>query len=320
MTEAMEVAENPRAVHGDNRPPFSEIYAELNTDLQTHLETDFASVSERTDELLKDFDKIPVVLDADSSKKVTDIVAQIAAHVKDAEAKRVALTTPVLKAQRQINTFFDNGCFDALDVPDKKRKPGAKQLLLARLTTYENEQAAIEKRRREEEERKAAAAAAEAERIARIEQERVERERAAAHAAEVERMAKINSERDLQKALELEEENKRLNAEREAVAKIAADAAEAARAEAEKAAAATKAKAAEMTTVRGDYGSSSSLRTTWKARFKTDAEAVDLNALRGFIGNDVIEKAANAHARTHKATKPVTGLVFYEETQAVVRG
>lgn len=158
-----------------------------------------------------------------------------------------------------------------------------KRPLLERLTAYQRIKADEERRRREE-----------AERVARDEAQRLAREAEAA-------AAKLDSETDLARAIEAE------------------DAAEQSRAAAAKALEDAQAKAAELTVARGDYGSSASLRTTWKAR-SDNWDAVDLNELRALIGADVIQKAANAHARMYKNTKPVAGIVFFEEQTAVVRG
>jgi hypothetical protein len=317
MTVAI-VAENERAVIGGNRPPISESLKDAVADLPERLPVEFSAIKARTEELVAAFGRVPAVVTDENAGMVSDQIAQISAHVTEADAFRTAATKPVVTAQRTINTWFDKNCFDALDVP--KSTTAAKQVLTARLSAYEIAKANAERLRREEEERAAQARATEAARIARVEAERVERERLAAEHAEQERIAAIQNEKDLNKAIELAEENKRIADEREAQARAAAEEAERLRAEAEKAAASAAARPAAMHVVRGDSGSSSTLRTTWKARRTSKDVPVDLNALRDFIGADVVEKAANAFARTHKNTKPVTGLEFYEDSSAVVRG
>jgi len=158
-----------------------------------------------------------------------------------------------------------------------------KKPLVDRLSAYQRAKAEEERRRREE-------------------AERILREEAQRAAAEAERAAAaLNTVADLDAAIAAEAE------------------ADAKRAEAIKALEATQAKAADMHTARGDYGSSASLRTTWKARSE-NWDKVDLNQLRELIGADVVQKAANAHARMYKDSKPIAGIEFYAEETAVVRG
>lgn len=311
-------AENPRAISGDNRPPIAETLKEAVADLPDRLALEYSDIRKRSEELTAAFNRVPLVVTDDLAGAVSDQIAQISSHTKLAEAMRTAAIEPVLRAQRQINTWFDKNCFDALDTA--KSTTSAKQVLGKRLTAYEVAKADEERRRREAAEREARRIAEEAERAARAEQDRADQERRAAEQAENERIAKIQNERDMAKAIELAEENKRLNEERDARAKVAAEEAEKRRIEADRATKEATAKAADMMTVRGDFGSSSSLRTVWKARRTSKDVPVDLNALRDFIGADIVEKAANAFARANKNTKPITGLEFYEEQSAVVRG
>lgn len=158
-----------------------------------------------------------------------------------------------------------------------------KRPLTDRLTAFERVKAAEERKRREE-----------AERIAREGAMRLAREAETAAAA-------IRDTKSLDDAIAAE------------------NAAALMRAEAAKALETATAKAAEMSVVRGDFGASSSLRTQWKAHAE-DWNKVDLNAFRSLIGVEVLQKAANAHARLYKDSKPVVGVNFFEETTAVVRG
>lgn len=164
------------------------------------------------------------------------------------------------------------------------RLSGMKNKLTPILTAYERAKADAERRRREAAEAEARKAAEEAARMA------------------AELAAELATPTDLDTAIAAE------------------DAARAAQEAAAKAAEAAAARPAEMATVRGDYGSSSSLRTVWKGRPEKDYDGVDLNGLREFIGQDAIDKAINACARAHKGTKPVRGVVFFEDSTAVVRG
>ncbi len=47
-----------------------------------------------------------------------------------------------------------------------------------------------------------------------------------------------------------------------------------------------------------------------------DVEKIDLNALRAFIGQDVVEKAIRQHMRIHKGSRPIAGVEFFEDFKA----
>lgn len=59
-------------------------------------------------------------------------------------------------------------------------------------------------------------------------------------------------------------------------------------------------------------------KTGWTFRI-IDADAVDLNALRSFIGIDVVEKAIRAHMRIHKNLKPIAGVEFIIDVKAKLK-
>lgn len=281
---------NDRATIGGNRPPLKEFYEEQNAALPGYLDADNADLLERTAELLAAFDRAPGAIDnQELAGKMSDFIAQISKCVKNAEAKRVDIKAGPLSAGRLIDGFFQKNILDKLTP--------AKTKLLERLTVWERAVAAEEKRRREEAER---IARQQAEEAARVEREAAEKARLAEE--------KIRNEKDLSKAIALKEEQER-----------AAIEAQERQAEAAKAAEAATAKAAELGTVRGDFGSSSSLRTAWVAKI-LDESVIDLNELRGLISKDAIQKALNAHVKIHKGAKPLRGVKFYEETTAVVRG
>lgn len=138
-------------------------------------------------------------------------------------------------------------------------------------------------------------AKAEAERRARIEAERIAREaaeKAAREAAEAERKAR--DERDLAAALAAEEAAKK------------------AAAEAEKARAAAAAKPAELSRVRGEYGSVSSLKQFWAYR-NLDRGALDLNALREHLPADALDKAIKSFIRA--GGRKLAGCEIFEDTR-----
>lgn len=158
-----------------------------------------------------------------------------------------------------------------------------KKPLVSRLTVFERAKAEEERKRRE-------AAEAEARRVA----QEAERARLAAEAA-------IRDAATLEAAVAAEE------------------AAAQAKADADKAAQEAAVKASALHTTRGEFGSSSSLRTVWVARIE-DAATLDLNAIRDFIATDAVQRALNSYVKIHKNNKPLKGVSFAEETSSVVRG
>ena len=154
-----------------------------------------------------------------------------------------------------------------------------KRRVEAKLGAYLRAKAEAERRAREEAARKA--------------REEEEARRNAALAAE----ASARNEAELQAAIEAdrvarEAEAQRLNADKEA-----------------------SAKPAELSRTRGDYGSVSSLRTTW------EYEVVDFERVpRQYLMLN--EAAIKAHVKARLKNKPpadVPGLRFFESTNAVVR-
>lgn len=139
---------------------------------------------------------------------------------------------------------------------------------------------------------------------------------------EAERRARMEQERLAREAAE------RARREAEAAAKAAADAAaldraieaekaaETAAADAAKAAAAADAKASELTQTRGEYGSMSSLRTSW-VHGDIDRASLDLEALRPYLPVDGIEKAIRAFIKA--GGRELRGTTIFETTNAVVR-
>lgn len=87
---------------------------------------------------------------------------------------------------------------------------------------------------------------------------------------------------------------------------------------AQEAAAAVSAPIAPAAPIRGSYGSSSSVRGTWK--IKVDKAKVDLEALRPFLAEDALQKAANQLLKTMTEEQKASGgtlkgaIVSKEET------
>lgn len=150
----------------------------------------------------------------------------------------------------------------------------------AKLTAYLREKEAIERRRRQEEERLAREAA---------EAARLDAERSA---------AALRDEKSLDDA-------------------INADAAlDHAQADLVKAEISATAKASELSQTRGEYGSMSSLRTSWVFE-GVDREVLDLEKLRAHLPLDSLEKAIRSFIRA--GGRELQGTRIFETTNAVVR-
>lgn len=186
-----------------------------------------------------------------------------------------------------------------------------------------------ERRRVAEEQRKADEAAAAAARAIKDEQdlakaiemeavEKVARERREAEAKvareAAEKLAKESAARAEAAAAEA-------RSKAEAEAKALAEASERAAADAAKAREAAEAKAASMHTVRGDFGSSSSLRSSWKGYITDEAKMLEAAPdLWPFFPLDAKEKALNAFVKINKGSKQLPGCEIRLDTGAVVRG
>ncbi len=149
-----------------------------------------------------------------------------------------------------------------------------------KLTKFLREKEAEERRRRQEEERLAREAAE----SARIEQERA--------------LASLRDAETLDEAINAENASDR------------------AQADLVKAEIAATAKASEMSQTRGEYGSMSSLRTSWVFD-GMDRASLDLEALRQHLPTDALEKAIRSFIRA--GGRELRGTTILETTNAVVR-
>lgn len=253
---------------GHNAPPPDLLVGEA---LREKLQDESQDLLRRRDELLAAAARMPAIDDNDIAAKVTDFIKQLAALVKASEAKRTDAKEPYLEGGRTVDGFFK-----AISDPVSKTKTDIER----KLTLWHRE-------------------VAEAERRARMEQERIARE-----AAEKAR-------------LEAEEKARQLADEKALDAAIAAEQkAETAQADLVKAEAAADVKAAELSRTRGEYGAVSSLRTSWVFD-DIDRQALDLEALRPYLPLEGLEKAVRAFIKA--GGRELRGTRIYETTTAVVR-
>ena len=267
------------AMIGHNRPP-----ADADQ-ISDRLAEAHAEMVERQADLLDALTRAPDTVDDANAGRVTDFVKQIAAATKHINVARIVEKEPFLNGGRTVDTFFKR-LSDPLDK--------AKATLQDRLTIYERDKADKERRVREE------AARIERKEAQRLQAIAAERERAAA-----ERERAANTDADLDGAI----------AAAAAARQAEADARQA-DADAVVAERAANAKAAELHTTRGDYGSSSSLRTFWDFA-DLDRADLDLETLRQHIPLDGLEKAVRSY--TKSGGRELRGVRIFKNTKSVVR-
>jgi hypothetical protein len=251
-----------------NNPPADLLVGDA---LREKLRDESYELIQRRDHLLDAATRMPEITDDDIAGKVSDYVKQLTALVKASETHRTGAKEPYLEGGRNVDGFFK-----AITDPVEKTKTDVQR----KLTIY--------LRQKEE-----------AERRARIEQERLARE--AAEAARKEAEAKAKDAADsaaLDVAIEAEKQ------------------AEVAAADLAKATQAADVKPAELSRTRGEYGSMSSLRTDWVFD-DLDRQQLDLEALRPYLPTDGLDKAVRAFIKA--GGRQLRGVNIYETTTAVVR-
>ena len=268
-----------RPAIGHNQPPPD---AEQ---IRDRLAEAHAEIVKRYGELMVASKRTPEKVSDDNAGSVTDFIKQLGAAMKAIKAARIAEKEPFLQGGRTVDTFF-NVMYATLET--------ATGALNGRLTVYERAKADKERRARDE-----------AARIERKEAQRLqaiadERQRAA---EELERAAR--TEAALNDAIEADADAHHADAD---ARQADADAVVAERA--------SKAKAAHLHTTRGDYGSTSSLRTFWDFA-DMDRRALDLYALRQHIPEDALEKAVRSYINA--GGRELRGVRIFKNTKSVVR-
>ncbi len=257
------------AMTGHNIPP-------TDADpLMDRLREDHASLLERRDELLGGIDRAPDAIDDEKTAGVmADFVEQqINKFLKAVKAVHENEKAPFLGAGRTVDSFKHT-------LIDDIEKGKAKLNTVRK--AYADAKAAEERRRREEEERKAREVA------------KKMQEEADARAAE------LREQKDMDAALEAE------------------DNAKLAQATAEKAAKAAAAKPAELGKSRGEYGGQTTLKQFWNFT-NLNRSAIDLDALRSHLPADALDKAVrswiNANKDSLAAGKTLAGVRIFEDTR-----
>jgi len=293
------MTENPRAVVGDNQAPD---YARRVTD---QMERDYAAFCESVTALLDRAREAPHDVTTDEEAvALGGIVKELRDAFRRGDAYRTAEKEPFLRSEQAVDAFFfaQMEKLARRNPRDRSQKPGAADILQARIDSYlEAKRAAEEERRRRE--------AAEAARIARETQEKAARE---AREAEEARLAAERARKPENVAARTEEARRAEERASQATveAAVAAEAASGAHI-------ATLAKPAEMARTRGD----GVLLTQARQPFAivTDRSKLDKEKLWPFLTDAEIEKALRGWAKTTGHNQQMDGAEIGHQRKGVTR-
>jgi chemotaxis protein histidine kinase CheA len=289
--------QNPRAVIGDNKAPN---YAAQITE---SLQRDYAASVEALAKLLDDARAAPTVVEDDETMGV---LARLVKSFRDTtsrlEAFRVAEKEPHFRAGQAVDGFF-NAMIDKCARRDRKNKPGASDVLQARIDDYQQRKLAAEQERRR----------IEAERAAREAREKAAAEEKARREAEEARLAAERARKPETKA-----EKAGAAEQAQAAASAAISASAAAEARAEDAYVETLARPADIVRTRVDEGPLVTMQQVGYAEIEDDTK-LDMTKLWPFISIDAKEKALRAWAKSTGHRQQMTGAAIGHRNKSAVR-
>lgn len=290
-------ADNPRAIAGNNEAP------DYATTVTSTLEKDYGALVSGVSTLLDEARVLPKEINGDEElgpitiliKRMRDTTARIEAfHKKEKE--------PHLRGGQAVDQFFFN-LFAKMCRRGKTEKPGAADILQARVDSYMQAKLEEERRQRAEAQRIADAAARETQRKADEEAQKArDAEAAAARARKPENA-----------------EAKREEAAGHAVAALDAQTqATAARQAADDARIDTLAKPSDMVRTRIEGGPLVTMRQVPFVEI-TDAAKLDAAALWPFVKEEHKLQALKAWAKTTSHKRPMAGAVIEMRDESVIK-
>lgn len=290
-------ADNPRSVIGGNKgPDAAKLVAEA-------LERDYAETIKNVSDLLAQARDLPKEIgDDEQMGAVAKIIRGLRDTTSRLKAFHVAEKEPHLRAGQAVDSFFF-ALIDKCARRDRKNKPGAADVLQARLDDYQQRKLREEQERR----RREAEEAARKEREAREEAERKEREAEEARLA-AERARKpehIEAKGEIATAKEDEASTAKIEAQ------IAAE-------KAEEAYVGTLSRPADIVRTRVDEGPLVTMQQVGYAEIE-DSSKLDKDALWPFINEDAKEKALRAWAKTTGYRKEMAGAAIGHRNKSAVR-
>ncbi len=288
---------NPRAVIGDNKSPD---YAARVTDA---LAADYAASAEAVAKLLDEARTAPTTVETDEQMGV---LARLVKSFRDTtsrlEAFRVAEKEPHFRAGQAVDGWFF-ALIDKCARRDRKNKPGAADILQARIDDYQQRKLAAEQERRR----------LEAEKTAREAREKAAAEEKAQQEAEAARLA---AERARKPETAAAKEAAAAQAEQAAsAAKVESAAAET---KAEDAYVDTLARPADIVRTRVDEGPLVTMQRVGYAEIE-DESKLDKDKLWPFIALDAKEKALRAWAKTTGHGQQMAGAKVGHRNKSAVR-
>lgn len=296
----MSNAENPRAVVGDNQAPD---YAQRVTE---QMAADYSALVISVTDLLAEAREKPA--DVQTDEQALDIgalIKRLADADKRAEAYRTAEGEPYLRGKNAVDQWFF-ALRDKLgrrNKNDRSAKPGAIDILQARVSAYLERKRIEEEARRDREE-------ADRRRIAKAAQDEADR---IAREAEDARLAAERARKP-----EHIEQKENVASKLEEQASVASAAAAVAQEQAQEAHIATLAKPADMARTRGDDGV---LLTLAKESYAimVDRSKLDLSKLAPFFTDAEVEKALRAWAKNTGYNQPMDGAEIGRKNKGVTR-
>jgi hypothetical protein len=311
------LAENPRAVLGDNEAPD---FAKMETE---RLVDEYKGLVKTLEELASEAKKIDGVSDDPTALRAGGIIKRFRDLWERLENTRVVEVEPNLRRQNAANAFFKGlqKMIQPADKSERRTSPGWIDKLQALINVHQDRKEAIERERLARE-------AAEAERLAkeardraeraRIEEERLQRE-AAERKAEAER---ARAPAQVEKKQEIAAQASQDAGAQAGAAIGAAIEAEQAADKAQGAYIATLAKPADIVRTRGvtEDGAGVTL-TKAKESYAYVIDATKLNAVKLFpyFTDDEIEKAVRGFAKATRYAEKMDGAAIGWGTKGVTR-
>jgi hypothetical protein len=294
----MSLADNPRAVKGDNEAPdFAKRVAD-------DLHDNYGEVEKTVAALLEEARVLPKEIDNDDTKGLfSHLIKRFRELTKRLDAFRESEKDPHYRAGQAVDQFFFS-MIDRCARRDKKGNPGAADVLQRRLTEYDDR---VEAQKRAKLEREAAEAA----RVAQ-----------AARLAEAQRLREAEEARLAAERARVPEKI----AEKEQVATVAEAVADTAKVEAQvteiradDAHIATLAKSADLMRQRDETTGTLTTRAMEKYAEVVDRNKLDYVKLAPFFNMDAVEKALRGWAANTGHTQPMEGAAIGKRPKSVVR-
>lgn len=273
------------------------------TDVVVRLETDYAAEVRDAEALMDEARDFPKeVNDDDTMLSGSALVKRLNDSCKLLESHRVKEKAPFLRGGQAVDSFFMR-VIEKVTRQKKTDKPGAADIIHARVDSYNQRKLAEEQARRQREREQAEAAERETARKA--EAARIAAEEAAKAAERARKPENIAARTDEANTAAQVADQTSVDA---AVATLVAD----------DAIAAAAAKPADLVRHRGDTGVMTTMRQEGYAEI-VDVMLLDKNALWAFIKTDAIESALKQWARTTGHKQQMSGADIGFRNKTVIR-